>query len=235
MPRGMQLVPFISFIWCSRSVVRNNGRTLPFWDPWRQERPTVRARIISSDSASHPLDEKTTTDAPAKETQDAVFSNRRVLRAPLPSIASGSLVEEEQTTNENPLFAGAGTVERFYFGGSVPIEHTRLVLDAPSSVPIHYAIQLLPDLNPQRTESDGRVRMVFESGHIDAIEEAEPELSSDVAAYPSVTFSTGNSWQQAAEEYARIVDRQIANADLESTVARLISGKKAGDQKIGSG
>jgi transglutaminase-like putative cysteine protease/Flp pilus assembly protein TadD len=202
-----------------------------YWDPWREDRPSIRARVITADSTVHTLDEKTITDSPAKESQDSVFSDRRVIRAPLPAISPGSLVEEEQIDSESsPFFAG--TVERFYFGGSVPVEHTRLILDLPSSFPVRYVAQLLPDLKVQRMESDGRVHMLFENGHIDAIDEAEPGLPSDVPAYPSVTFSTGNSWQRVAEEYAKLVDQKIERVDLKSTVAGLLSGKKSRDQKI---
>ena len=114
------------------------------WEPWRQERPSLRARVITSDNVVHILDEKTITDAPAKENQDNVFSNRRIIRAPLPAVAPGALVEEEETFKESPIFPGAGTLERFYFGASMPIHHTRLVLDAPrmfpSATPCNYCL-----------------------------------------------------------------------------------------------
>ena len=202
------------------------------WDPWRQERPSLRARVITADNAVHTLDEKTVTDAPARETQDSVFSNRRVIRAPLPAVAPGSLIEQEQTYSESAPFSGAGSIERFYFVGTVPVQHTRLLLDAPSTLPLRYDIRLLPDLKPQRTESNGRVRIVFDHGPLDSIDDVDPNLPNDVPAYPSVAFSTGASWQQVAEEYAKIVDQQIANADVKSLVSRLISGKKSRDQKV---
>jgi len=202
-----------------------------YWDTWREDRPSIRARVITADSIVHALDEKTITDSPAKETQDSVFSNRRVIRAPLPAISTGALVEEEQTANEISLFS-AGTVERFYFGGSVTIEHTRLILDLPSSMPLRYAFQLLPDLKVQRTESDNRVHVVFENGRIDSIDEEEPWLPSDVPSYPSVTFSTGNSWQQVAAEYSKLVDQTLEAVNLRATVSGLLSGLRSRDKKI---
>jgi hypothetical protein len=35
------------------------------WAPWREERPIIRARVITPDYAVHALDHKTITDAPA--------------------------------------------------------------------------------------------------------------------------------------------------------------------------
>ena len=201
------------------------------WEPWHEVRPTFHARVITPDSAVHPLDSNTVTDAPAKENEDNVFSDRRVMRAPLPAIAPGSLVEEEETSTETSPFFGAGSLQRFYFGRSAPVQHARLVLDAPSSLPLRYNLQLLSDLQPQRVESDGRVRITFDHGPLDPFDDAQYFLPSDVPAYPNVAFSTGNSWQQVAEEYGKIVDKQIAPADLKSVVARLIAGKNSRDQK----
>ena len=208
------------------------GASVSFsWEPWRQERPNLRARVITPDNVVHVLDEKTITDAPAKESQDNVFSDRRIIRAPLPAVAPGALVEEEETFKESPLFPGAGTLERFYIGASVPIHHTRLVLDAPHDLPIRYDLQLLPDLKPERTEAAGRVRITFDYGPMDALEDPEPHLPSDVSAQPNVTFSTGASWQHMAETYGQVVDKQIAGAELKSQVSKLIAGKKSRDEK----
>ena len=201
------------------------------WDPWHQDRPTLRARVITPDNAVHPLDASTITDAPAKENEDNVFSDRHVIRAPLPAIAPGSLVEEELTSTESSLFPGAGILQRDYFGRSAPVRHTRLVLDAPSALTLRYNLQLLPDVQPQRAESDGRVHVTFDHGPLDPDDEAEAYLPSNVPAYPNITFSTGNSWQDLAAEYGKIVDRQIASADLKPLVARLIAGKNSRDEK----
>jgi transglutaminase-like putative cysteine protease len=201
------------------------------WDPWHQDRPTLRARVITPDNAVHPLDAGTITDAPAKENEDNVFSDRRVIRAPLPAIAPGSLVEEELASTESSLFPGAGILQRDYFGRPAPVRHTRLFLDAPSSLPLRYNLQLLPDVQPPRTESDGRVHIAFDHGPLDPDDQAEAYLPSDVPAYPNVTFSTGNSWQDLASEYGKIVDRQVAAADLKSLVTKLIAGKNSRDEK----
>src|SRR4029077_1174506 len=149
------------------------------WEPWHEEHPSLRARVITPDSAVHVLDATTITDAPAKENADNVFSDRRVLRAPLPAVAPGSLVEEELISTESAPFLGAGAVERFYFGSSVPVEHTRLILDAPAALPLRYDIHLLPELKPQRNETEGRVRISFDYGPMETPDEAETELPSD--------------------------------------------------------
>jgi transglutaminase-like putative cysteine protease/Flp pilus assembly protein TadD len=201
------------------------------WEPWHEERPELRVRVITADGAVHTLDVNTITDAPARENSDNVFSDRRVLRAPLPAVAPGSLVEEELVSTERAPFPRGGSVERFYFGSSVAVQHSLLVLDAPATLPLRYELHLLNDLKPQRSQADGRVRITFDYGLIDEFDDAETELPSDVAAYPSVTFSTGVSWQQVAEAYEKIVDQQISSADLKSLVGKVIAGKTSRDEK----
>lgn len=200
------------------------------WEPWHDERPTLRARVITPDYVVHPLDPATITDAPARDTDDSVFSDRRVIRAPLPAIAPGSLVEDEETYPESSVYFAAGSVHRFYFGFSAPLHHARLTLEAPSTLPLRYTTQLLPDLKPERTESNGLVHIVFDVGPLDSFSDVDPGLPSDVPAFPNVTFSTGSSWQSIAEQYSQIVDKQIA-VDLGPLVARLTSGKKPRDEK----
>lgn len=201
------------------------------WEPWREDRPAVRARVAAPDGAIHLLDQKTVTDSPAENDNSRIYSDRRVVRAPLPAIAPGSLVEQEHISTERLPFFGAGTAHRVFFRRFVPVRRTRLVLDAPSGLPLRYQLKLLPEIKPQRSESNGRVRIVFESGPTEALEDAEIYLPSDMPAYPYVGFSTGNSWEHVAEEYAKIVDSKIANAPVAALVARLTAGKTSREQK----
>jgi Domain of Unknown Function with PDB structure (DUF3857) len=53
------------------------------WEPWHEQRPTIKARVITADFAVHQLDEKTITDAPEKENESSIYSDRRVMRAPV--------------------------------------------------------------------------------------------------------------------------------------------------------
>jgi transglutaminase-like putative cysteine protease/tetratricopeptide (TPR) repeat protein len=201
------------------------------WEPWHESRPTIRARVITPDKVVHPLDPKTITDSPASQDDDKIYSDRRVLRAPLPAIAPGSLIEvEENIVETSPIF-NDGVVVRYYFGRFVRVQHTRLTIDAPVSLPLRYTTQLLSDVQPAHTESDGQVHLVFERGPMEALEEAETNLPSDTPHFPQVIFSTGNSWRQVAQSYGNIVDHQIASSGVDSIVSGLIKGKDSRDDK----
>lgn len=155
------------------------------WEPWHEERPVLHARVLTPDKAVHELDPKTITNAQAKDQDDNVFSDRSILRAPLPAIAPGSIVEEEEIVSAKPIFPGAGTLKRVFFGEEVPREHTRITLEAPASLALRYQLQLAPEVTPQRSEAEGKVRIVFDRGPVDALETAEADLPSDVPAIPT--------------------------------------------------
>ena len=180
------------------------------WQPWHEDRPTMRARVITPDNAIHMLDPKTITDAPARDDEDKTYGDGRVLRAPLPAMAPGSVVEEEEVISESAPFFGAGVVERSYFGRAVPVQRMKLTLDAPSSLPLRYSMQLLPDMKPQKSEANGRTQIVFEQGPTEGWEEAESYLPRNVPSQSAVTFATGASWQGIAEGYQKLV--QIIDA-----------------------
>jgi hypothetical protein len=76
------------------------------WEPWHEERPSVRARVVTPDNVIHLLDPKTVTDAPARDEDDKTFGDGRVLRAPLPAIALGSVVEEEEISKARAFLRG---------------------------------------------------------------------------------------------------------------------------------
>ena len=201
------------------------------WEPWHDERPTIRARVITKDYEVYTLEDKAITDSPAHEEENETYGDQRVLRAPLPAIAPGVVVEEERTVRETAPFFAAGVVARAYVGRGVPVHHMRVELEAPSSLPLQYEMRLLPDAKPQRTEKDGRVSVVFDFGPMEALDNSEPFLPSDVAAFPSVGFSTGKSWNQIAAAYSGIVEKQIGGANVKALVTKLIAGQTTRDEK----
>jgi len=201
------------------------------WQPWHEERPSVRARVITPDNVIHPLEPKTITDAPARDGDDKTYGDERVLRAPLPAIAPGSVVEEEEISKESAPFFDAGVAERYYFGGGIPIQQMKLVLDAPESLPLHYSAELLPDMKAAKSSANGRVQIVFQQGPVEAMDELENYLPREMPGWPHVTFSTGASWQSIAESYGKIINEKAGTKEVQTLVNSLISGKTTRDEK----
>lgn len=201
------------------------------WEPWHEERPTMRARVLTSDNAIHAFDPNTITDSPARDDNDKIYGDGRILRAPLPAIAPGSVVEEEEVWQGRAPLLRAGVVVRNYFGRQVPVQNSKLVLEAPGSMPLHYALQLLPDMKPQKTEVNGRVQIIFEQGPMDALDEVEDYLPKEIAGQPQVVFSTGASWQALAEGYGKVIDEKASQKDVQSLVRGLVVGKTNREEK----
>jgi transglutaminase-like putative cysteine protease/Flp pilus assembly protein TadD len=208
------------------------GNVSTIWEAWHQERPEIRARVVTPDGDVHILDPKTISDSPANEDDRDTYGDRRLIRAPLPAMAVGSVVEEEVTSREQAALPDSGIVARDYFGRNVPVQHTRLSLDAPSALPLRFKSQLLPDLITGRSEENGRLKIVFENGPLDPLEPADDNLPSDVPPYPNVTFSTGDSWQKLAQTYGKIVDEHAGDPALDALARKIVSGKSGRDQQV---
>jgi tetratricopeptide (TPR) repeat protein/transglutaminase-like putative cysteine protease len=202
------------------------------WEPWHEARPVIRARVIASDFTVHTLDPNTITEAPARGGDYKTYSDGKRLRAPLPAIAPGVVVEEEYTETETePLFR-AGRVGRVVLGQEdVPVAHSHVVFDAPAALPLRTNLLLLPGIKPERAESGGRVTLTFDVGPLDAIDARVPYLPPEVVFFPMIEYSTGASWQSIAVEYGKIVDDRANSPAVEAVVVPLIAQRKSAAEK----
>ena len=197
------------------------------WEPWHEARPVIRARVIAPDFTVHELDPNTVTEAPARGGDYKTYSDGKRLHAPFPAIAPGVVVEEEYTEAETaPLFA-QGRVGRVELGQEdVMVAHSRVVFDAPATLPLKTEQLLLPDLKPARTEAAGRVTLTFDVGPIEGVDSREPYLPPDVVHFPIIAFATGASWQSIAAAYGKIVDDFSGSGAVKAVVNPLVAGKK---------
>jgi len=75
--------------------VENWSEVSAQWQAWYQDRPEIKARVITSEGVVHWLDPKTLNDFPVHEKAPDVYSDERKYGGPLPAIAPGAIVEEE--------------------------------------------------------------------------------------------------------------------------------------------
>lgn len=195
--------------------VENASEVRAAWQPWHGERPTIEGRVITRDGTVHTMDQAAVVEVPAGEEAD-IFSDGRVLRAPLPAVAAGSVIEYVISRRSKHPIAGAGTAVQYAFGGFSPVERTRVTIDAPLSFPPRIINKT--GIEPRIEEKDGRRRSVYEADRIEGQREVDAYVPYDVAIYPYLAFSTGKSWQELATNYSAIVDKQLADADLQKLV-----------------
>lgn len=206
--------------------VENWAASSARWQPWHQSRPTIRARVITADGHEHSLDQDLLTDSGTRDGAQQVYDDDHVLQGPLPAVAVGAVVEEEIVVrDEKPFFAG-GTVYREFVGRPVPVLRTRIIIDAPESLPLRHITSLLPDAQVKETRANGRIRWTLEQGSIDEMPTMEANLPADAPGWPSVEFSSGASWETVAGEYREMTEARIRNDDARP----LLSGIKAAPQ-----
>jgi tetratricopeptide (TPR) repeat protein len=200
--------------------------------PWHEERPELRARVISPDGRAHMLDPATLVESVPESEQPETFTDRRVLRGPLPAITVGAVVEELIVTRETATLFASGTARRFFLGKSVPVRQVRLTLEVPQGSPLHFVARGVR-LKPQRTEEQGRTRLVFEHGPLEPLRPLEPHLPPDAVTWPHVAFSTGRAWGELARRYHETVEAQLAGAGLEKTAREVVGGETRREAVVG--
>jgi tetratricopeptide (TPR) repeat protein len=188
------------------------------WSPWYEDRPTLRARVIAPGGRAFMLDPKTIETAGAPGGDQTVYSDRQMVRAPLPGVAAGAVVEAEISwVDRAPLFE-AGTTHRYFFGSTVPVQKSRLEIDRPSSLHVAHVVRHVQTISQTLTIKNDRTNETFESGPIAPRPEDVPGQPPDAPLLGYVAYTTGSSWATVAAAYGDIVDRQIGKPDLAADV-----------------
>jgi tetratricopeptide (TPR) repeat protein/transglutaminase-like putative cysteine protease len=191
--------------------------------PWHQAHPEVRARVITPDGRAHLLDPTTLVEAAADEGHDdAMYTDVRVVRGPLPAVGAGVVVEEVATVRDLEPFFDAGTVHRFFVARPSPARRVRLRVEGPASLPLRHLARNL-EAHPRETVAAGRRVLEWEWSPSPVPQPREPWTPPDASAPPHVAFATGASWKAVATRYGQIVDAQLAGADL-AAAAREAAG-----------
>src|SRR3977135_353447 len=129
------------------------------YQPWHESKPEMRARVIGADGAVHWLDGKTIADSPANEYDQNIFSDRRVVRAPLPAVGVGTIVEYEIVTRETAPLFNAGESRRIPIFDGVPIRKFQLSIEAAQSVPLKTVTKLIPESAIQSTQNGAKTKL----------------------------------------------------------------------------
>jgi tetratricopeptide (TPR) repeat protein/transglutaminase-like putative cysteine protease len=182
------------------------------WSPWYQERPQLRARVVTPDGEVHQLDPSTVAEA-ATSQRDEMFDDERILRAPLPATGPGAVVEIEVTGRDTVPFFDRGTVQLQMMRLWVPIRHARLSVDAPEGLPLRHVVRALPEGGAREEVLEGRRRLTFDYRDLPAYDDFELGVPADVPWLAYVGFSTGPSWSAIAQRYSEIVEETIRGAE----------------------
>jgi tetratricopeptide (TPR) repeat protein len=196
------------------------------WNPWYQEQPKIKARVIGADGKVSELDAKTLTDVPAKNESEDTFSDSRIYKGPLPAVAVGSIVEEETLVTEKSAFFAGGGIYRTYFSRGVPVVRSRLVIEAPEGVELKTKTHALPETAVSKIEMAGKGKIYsYDLSPVPMSVNSDIALATDKPRSTFVEFATGASWASVAEAYRKLSDGQIQPEQVKSLVAGMPAGE----------
>jgi hypothetical protein len=218
------------FRYLTEKGVENWSSTEADWSAGCEERPEIRARVIAPDGQAHPLDPETIGEVPVDQDNPNLMSDQKLLRAPLPAIEVGAVVEEEIVSREKRPFFDYGMVERLLLAESYPTRKFRLIVAYPAVLPLRYEV-LGSELKPDRSEDHGIVTLRFEAGPCPARPTPEPFQPPEADRWPEVVFSTGKSWSEVASRYAALVEAQL-KPDAVRPLVRETVGQETDRRKI---
>ncbi|MEM1178116.1 MAG: DUF3857 domain-containing protein [Acidobacteriota bacterium] len=192
------------------------------WAPWHQERPEIRARVIAPDGTERTLEPTTLVEGPTADNTPDIFDDRLLLEGPLPGLRPGVVVEVETKSRDREPYFDAGTSSRHFLLGAVPIVREEVVIEAPRTLSLRFALRGLTrrDAEVTETKSSGIRRITIVRHDAEPYAWGEAGLPFDVAAFPLVEFSTARDWIGVATSYAKTVEQQLAGAD----VSQLLDG-----------
>jgi Flp pilus assembly protein TadD len=208
------------------SGVENWDSTSCRYSPWHQAKPIIRARVITPDGIAHELDPKTLNDVTLKDDSENVYSDDHSLRGPLPAVTIGSIIEEQVTSEDTAPFFDGQWSSRIYFGRGAPVLHTVLSVTTPSEVTLKYRPQLLPNVNIEKAESNGRTTFTFDQGRLEP-QESERLLPPDVPRWPHIALTTATSWHDLASRYESRIKSQVRPDE----VVELVKGITGSDDE----
>ncbi len=210
----------------SAEAVRSGGVVSASWEPRYQDRPVIRARVISPSGQEYPLDPATLSEA-AVEPPEGMVTDRRVVRGPLPGVQNGSVVEILIVERDREPYHRSGS--SWLVDLSDPaLRRLRVRLDAPASLPLKFVVRGLAPAHEERTAGGRRV-LRWDWKNLPASPSTEDGQPAVLSPEPHLAFSSGASWEAVAEGYAALLEPQLAGADLGALARELTAGASGRD------
>ena len=184
------------------------------WTPWNQEKPTIKVRVTNPDGNSYFLSEDHIMESTESSDIANIYSDRKLLQAPFPKVAIGSIVEEQTIIISKVPKFDTGISRSWFFEGSNPLAMNRVIIDVPDNLKFHYKMSLKDDLLPEITNIDTTKTYLFEYPLVPVAEDNEYGLPLDHPHWVSLGFSTGESWQKLAAVYSELVEEKLGSTDF---------------------
>ncbi len=201
------------------------------WQPWREEMPSLRARVIGKDGRVSVLDPAKIIDQQAGDDENNLRSDSRRISAPVPNLEIGSILEFFYEARFRQPLPGAGIGRIAILGGS---NHT-LYESFACSYPKGMALKVRSEgIAIERSEEGGKSTITASVRDYAPVDPALHSLPFDVAPWPLVAFSTADSWESVTEAYRKASDPAIDAASMKEYARRALGGIDPAADPVGA-
>jgi predicted Zn-dependent protease len=213
-------------------AVESYGQIGSVWEPYRQTKPVLRARVVTPGGREHQFDPATLSDETVATGDARKFDDLHYLRGPLPAIANGSVVEILAVVADvEPKFPSGSSFD-VLVGAHGAVESTSVTVVTPRSLPFKYRTELLPQAVISEEDAGAARRFTLRQGPLVLDwNDTYVEASGPAPFWPRLEFSTAGSWGEVAAAYANLVEptirpdevRQLLPADLPADTRQRIT------------
>jgi len=214
------------------TAVNGWGYVLAGWQPWLEERPVIRARVITPEGEACPLDPATLGEFAAHQEEPELLQDGRVLKGPLPKLRVGALAEVEIRVREHRPFSLAGLRRNHRLVWSVPVGRARTTVLLPAASPLKWKVFGLPGKALVKEAVGDQVRLRVEQRALEALKPQEPFQAWDQNPAASLLITTAPSWAKVAGEYLQILEPRLREAHLKAWVLETVGEAREPRQKI---
>ncbi len=172
------------------------------------------------------MDPSTVVEFQAEKGRSLVFSDRMMLKAPLPEVTVGAVVEVETVSKEHRPFSTSGVSGTIGLTQTVPVHEVRFELEAPAKLGIETRLLGLPKEKLHRKAVGSRVQYLVELEDTLPPTPREPMQPPEQGPYPRAVYGSAKSWGVVAAEYLALVEGQLKGAELGALVHQAVTGAK---------
>ncbi|MFT3924914.1 MAG: DUF3857 and transglutaminase domain-containing protein [Myxococcales bacterium] len=202
----------------SRALTSHEWSTVSAqYSPWIEHRPTIRARVVTPGGKAIELDPARLVESAVPSSEPRIFSDNRVLAAPLPGLQPGAVVEQLIVVEEEAPRFDVGNLYRVIFGHWRFAALQRLILEFPEQVKVHSRTR--GGVPPPKLEKHADSQRVVYS----LVDHEQPPLDPRVRVVPLVDVSTADSWQAVARSYAKDVETTLSSFDAGKVLERIVA------------
>jgi tetratricopeptide (TPR) repeat protein len=188
------------------------------WSPWYQKKPQLTIKVYQEDGSTSELEPDTIQESTVRNESDLIYSDRRVLRAPISGVKVGSIVEEVCVREDSKPFFPGGTSFNVYMQSSVPVHFSRVSIVQPKELNSRCEGILLDSITPKTVVNGQKKKTIYELKDAPPWDTQESNLPLDMEYWPHIAYSSVPNWHTVAHYYNGLLDPLIRTKPLPEIV-----------------